>query len=78
MRTRIMQQKELKNAVEEKNFHGATSFDKGDHHLLRVHFCNDEPDATIRTARGGVRKFKTLSAIKVMLNEVGIFSWLVR
>lgn len=73
-----MQQKELKTAVKERIFHGATSIADGDHHLLRVSFINDEPDATIRTARGGVRKFKTLEAVKKMLNEVGIFNWLVR
>jgi len=73
-----MQQKELKTAVNEDNFHGATSITEGDHHLLRVSFVNDEPDATIRTARGGIRKFKTLDAVKKMLNEVGIFDWLVR
>ena len=73
-----MQQKELKNSVDEKYFHGATSIDKGDHHILRIYFTNDEPDATIRTARGGVRKFKTLDAVKKMLNEVGINDWLVR
>ena len=73
-----MQQKELKCTVEDKQFHGATSIDKGDHHELRVSFINDEQDATIRTARGGIRKFKTLDALKKMLNEVGINNWLVR
>ena len=75
-----MQQKELKTAVEERNFHGATSVSSGGgtYHSLRVSFINDEPDATIRTARGGVRKFKTLEAVKKMLNDVGIFDWFVR
>ncbi|NRA76728.1 MAG: hypothetical protein HRU18_00850 [Pseudoalteromonas sp.] len=73
-----MQQKELKCTVNEKQFHGATSIDKGDHYVLRVSFINDEQDATIRTARGGVRKFKTLDAVNKMLNEVGINNWLVR
>ena len=73
-----MQQKELKSTVYEKNLHGITSVDKGDHYVLRVSFVNDEPDVTIRTARGGVRKFKTLEAIKKMLSEVGISNWLVR
>ena len=73
-----MQQKELKKAVGDKVFHGATSIDKGDHHVIRVSFVNDEPDATIRTVRGGVRKFKTLDAVKKMLIEVGVFNWLVR
>jgi len=73
-----MQQKELKTEVKERNFHGATSIKDGDCHLLRISFCNDEPDATIRTARGGVRKFKTLDAVGKMLNEVGVFDWLVR
>ena len=73
-----MQQKELKDIVGGGDFHGATSIDKGDHHVLRVSFASDDQDATIRTARGGVRKFKTLDAIKKMLKEVGVLAWMVR
>ena len=73
-----MQQKELRTSVKEHNFHGATSLVSGDYHTLRISFCNDDPDVWIRTARGGVRKFKTLEAVQKMLNKVGIFGWLVR
>jgi len=73
-----MQQKELKKTVDDKIFCGATSINKGDHHVLRVSFISDDPDVMIRTARGGVRKFKTLDYVKRVLEEAGIHSWLVR
>lgn len=72
-----MQQKELKDLVENKMFWGATSISKEGYYLVKVVDINNE-ESTIRTARGGVRKFKTLEAVKKMLLDVGVNDWLVR
>lgn len=71
-----MQQKELKELNEKGNLKVVMAVSSGDGWLVAV----DEGDigmATIRTARGGKREFKTLDAVKAMLDEVNIKSFSV-
>ena len=71
-----MQQKELKELNEQGNVITVMAVNSGENWLVAV----DEGDfgmATIRTARGGKREFKTLDAVNAMLEEVGIKSFSV-
>ena len=71
-----MQQKELKDLNDKGNVKTVMAVKSGDVWLVAV----DEGDvgmATIRTARGGKRDFKTLDAVAGMLSEVGIKSFSV-
>lgn len=71
-----MQQKELKELNESGTITAVMAVSSGDNWLVAV----DEGDigmATIRTARGGKREFKTLDAVKAMLEEVNIKSFSV-
>ena len=71
-----MQQKELKDLNEQGKLKIVMAVSSGDNWLVAV----DEGDlgmATIRTARGGKREFKTLDAVKAMLDEVNIKSFSV-
>ena len=71
-----MQQKELKELNEGGTIVAVMAVSSGDNWLVAV----DEGDfgmATIRTARGGKREFKTLDAVKAMLEEVNIKSFSV-
>ena len=71
-----MQQKELKDLNESGGITAVIAVSSGENWLVAV----DEGDfgmATIRTARGGKREFKTLDAVKAMLEEVNIKSFSV-
>lgn len=71
-----MQQKELKELNEQGKVKCVMAVSSGDGWLVAI----DEGDvgmATIRTARGGKREFKTLDAVKAMLSEVDIKSFSV-
>ncbi len=71
-----MQQKELKELNEQGAITAVMAVSTGDNWLVAV----DEGDtgmATIRTARGGKREFKTLDAVHAMLAEVKIKSFSV-
>ena len=71
-----MQQKELKELNESGSLKAVMVVSSGDNWFIAV----DEGDiglATIRTARGGKREFKTLDAVKAMLDEVDIKSFSV-
>lgn len=71
-----MQQKELKELNEQGKLKVVIAVSSGGNWLVAV----DEGDlgmATIRTARGGKREFRTLDAVKAMLDEVNIKSFSV-
>ena len=71
-----MQQRELKELNESGKVKSIMAVGSGDFWLVAV----DEGDfglATIRTARGGKREFKTLDAVSAMLAEVNIKSFSV-
>tara|TARA_R100001244_G_scaffold128475_1_gene99402 strand:- start:1133 stop:1366 length:234 start_codon:yes stop_codon:yes gene_type:complete len=76
MRTKNMQQKELKELNDNNCVTTVMAVGSGGNWLVAV----DEGEyglATIRTARGGKREFKTLDAVYKMLEEVGIKSFSV-
>ena len=66
-----MQQKELKELVDNNQVDNVMVVDKGVHWEVCVNDKNGE-FAVIRTARGGKREFKTLDAVKKMLKEVNV------
>ncbi len=71
-----MQQKELKQIVEDGLLKSVMAINKSVHWEV----CVDDIDggfAVIRTARGGKREFKTLDAVKAMLDEVNVKSFTV-
>ncbi len=71
-----MQQKELKELNDKGALKAVMAVKGVEYWLVAV----DEGDiglATIRTARGGKREFKTLDAVNAMLEEVGIKSFSV-
>ena len=71
-----MQQKELKELNEQGALDAVLVVNKGDHWNVVVD-TDDEKFAVIRAARGGKREFKTLDAVKAMLDEVNIKSFSV-
>ena len=71
-----MQQKELKELNDNNCVTAVMAVSSGDNWLVAV----EEGDigmANIRTDRGGKREFKTLDAVKAMLDEVNIKSFSV-
>jgi len=71
-----MQQRELKELNEKGGITTVMAVNSVNGWLVAV----DEGDiglATIRTARGGKREFKTLDAVRAMLEDVGIKSFTV-
>ena len=71
-----MQQKELEKIVSNGELSSVMVVNKGDHYNVVV----DDKDgdfSVIRTARGGKREFKTLDAVKKMLEEVRVKSFTV-
>ena len=71
-----MQQKELKELNVKGALDAVLAVNKGDHWNVVVD-TEDEKFAVIRAARGGKREFKTLDAVKAMLDEVNIKSFSV-
>ena len=71
-----MQQRELKQLNDSGEIVAVMAIKSGDNWLIAI----DEGDtglATIRTARGGKREFKTLDAVSAMLTEIGIKNFTV-
>jgi len=71
-----MQQKELKTMVDDGLLKSVLAVNKVAHWEV----CVDDVDggfSVIRTARGGKREFKTLDAVKKMLDEVNVKSFTV-
>ena len=69
-----MQQKELQELVNEDKLKGVKVVSRSDHFNVTVE--DDAGDfSLIRVARGGKREFKTLDAVKAMLDEVGVKSF---
>lgn len=71
-----MQQKELKELNEKGKLKSVMAVNRGIHWNVAVD-TDDESFAVIRAARGGQREFKTLDAVKAMLDEVNIKSFSV-
>ena len=71
-----MQQKELKELNEQGKIKTVMVVNRGIHWNVAVD-TEDEKFAVIRAARGGQREFKTLDAVKAMLDEVNIKSFSV-
>ena len=71
-----MQQKELKELNEQGKVNSVMAVNRGIHWNIAVDTV-DESFAVIRAARGGQREFKTLDAVKAMLEEVNIKSFSV-
>jgi len=71
-----MQQKELKELNEQGKLTSVMAVNRGIHWNVVVD-TEDESFAIIRAARGGQREFKTLDAVKAMLDEVNIKSFSV-
>lgn len=71
-----MQQKELKELVDNNQLGNVMAVDKGIHWEVCVSDKSGD-FAVIRTARGGKREFKTLDAVKKMLKEVSVKSFSV-
>jgi len=71
-----MQQKELKELNEQGKIKAVMVVNRGIHWSVAVD-TEDEKFAVIRAARGGQREFKTLDAVKAMLDEVNIKSFSV-
>lgn len=71
-----MQQKELRELNEKGSVTTVMVVSSGSNWLVAVD-DGDAGMATIRTARGGKREFKTLDAVKAMLDEVNIKSFSV-
>jgi transposase len=76
MRTLEMQQKELKELNEQGKIKSVMAVDKGVNWNIAVD-TEDDGFAVIRASRGGKRDFKTLDAVKAMLEEVNIKSFTV-
>lgn len=76
-----MQQKELKQLSEKGQILSVRAIEGGDYisgiSWVVVVNTNSNEFITIRTARGGKRKFKTLDAVKKMLAEINIVSFSV-
>jgi len=71
-----MQQRELKQLNDNGEVVAVMAVKTGDNWLIAINE-GDAGLATIRTARGGKREFKTLDAVNAMLDEVGIKSFSV-
>ena len=71
-----MQQKELKELNEQGKIKAVMVVNRGIHWNVAVD-TEEEKFAVIRAARGGQREFKTLDAVKAMLDEVNIQSFSV-
>lgn len=69
-----MQQKELQELVNNDGVKGVLAVNRGDHFNVTVEEDNGD-FSIIRVARGGKREFKTLDAVKTMLDEVGVKSF---
>lgn len=71
-----MQQKELKELNEQGKIKTVMVVNRGIYWNVAVD-TEEEKFAVIRAARGGKREFKTLDAVKAMLDEVNIQSFSV-
>ncbi len=71
-----MQQKELEKLVVNDGLKSVMAVNRGNHYNVMVDDKQGDM-SIIRTARGGKREFKTLDAVKGMLDEVKVSSFTV-
>jgi hypothetical protein len=71
-----MQKKELEKITCSDDLKSVLVVSRGDHYNVMVEDKNSDV-SVIRTARGGKREFKTLDAVKSMLDEVQVKTFTV-